>query len=72
MVNDLAEFAAKFESLVHAVIHTPMFAGFCYTQFCDTFQEANGLLTDDRRPKLPLEDVQRIVSEARLHIRGGV
>jgi beta-galactosidase/beta-glucuronidase len=72
MVNDLAEFAAKFESLVHAVIHTPMFAGFCYTQFCDTFQEANGLLTGDRRPKLPLEDVQRIVSEARLHIRGGV
>jgi beta-galactosidase/beta-glucuronidase len=72
MVQDLAEFAAKFESLVHAVIHTPMFAGFCYTQFCDTFQEANGLLTDDRRPKLPLEEVQRIVSEARLHIRGGV
>jgi hypothetical protein len=32
-----------------------MFSGFCYTQFADTFQEANGLLTADRRPKIPLE-----------------
>lgn len=72
MVDDLAAFAAKFASLIHAVIHTPMFSGFCYTQFCDTFQEANGLLTADRESKLPLEDVHRIVTESRLHIRGGV
>jgi len=32
-----------------------MFAGFCYTQFADTFQEANGLLNADRTPKLPFE-----------------
>ena len=30
-------------------------AGFCYTQFADTFQEQNGLLYSDRRPKAPLE-----------------
>ncbi len=29
-------------------------AGFCYTQFSDTFQEQNGLLYSDRRPKAPL------------------
>jgi hypothetical protein len=29
--------------------------GFCYTQFADTFQEQNGLLFHDRRPKVPLE-----------------
>lgn len=29
-------------------------AGFCYTQFADTFQEQNGLLYSDRRPKVPL------------------
>ena len=29
-----------------------MFSGFCYTQFADTFQEANGLLREDRTPKI--------------------
>jgi hypothetical protein len=32
-------------------------AGFCYTQFADTYQEANGLLYVDRKPKIPLEDI---------------
>ncbi|HDP81138.1 MAG TPA: hypothetical protein ENN21_09900 [Spirochaetes bacterium] len=27
------------------------FQGFCYTQFCDTFQEKNGLYTLERKPK---------------------
>jgi len=31
-------------------------AGFCYTQFTDTFQEANGLLYTNRTPKIPLDD----------------
>jgi hypothetical protein len=34
-------------------------AGFCYTQFADTFQEQNGLLFSDRRPKIALEDLER-------------
>lgn len=72
VVNDVAGLAAKFESLVHTVIHTPMFSGSCYTQFTDTFQEANGLLTADRRPKIPLEECARITTESRMHIRGGV
>ena len=32
-----------------------LLAGFCYTQFADTYQEANGLLYADRTPKFPLE-----------------
>ena len=32
-------------------------AGFCYTQFTDTYQEANGLLFADRTPKFPLDDI---------------
>jgi hypothetical protein len=32
-----------------------LLSGFCYTQFADTYQEANGLLFADRRPKVPLE-----------------
>ena len=35
----------------------PLFSGFCYTQFTDTYQEANGLLYADRTPKLPLEEI---------------
>ena len=32
-------------------------AGFCYTQFTDTYQEINGLLYADRTPKAPLEQI---------------
>ena len=32
-----------------------MLTGFCYTQFADTYQETNGLLFADRRPKIPLD-----------------
>ena len=37
----------------------PLLAGFCYTQFADTYQEANGLLHADRTPKFPLEQIAR-------------
>lgn len=34
--------------------------GFCYTQLTDVEQEINGLLTFDRKPKLPLEKIREI------------
>ena len=67
-----AEFSALFESLLEAVISAPLFSGFCYTQFADTFQEKNGLLTADRRPKLPLAQIARVVGRRRSHIQGVV
>lgn len=51
------EFFSQYRNLLEVVNETPMFTGFCYTQFADTFQEANGLLTADRTPKLPLEKI---------------
>jgi beta-galactosidase/beta-glucuronidase len=51
------EFLDSYRRLLEVVNETPMFSGFCYTQFADTFQEANGLLTADRSPKLPLEEI---------------
>jgi beta-galactosidase/beta-glucuronidase len=55
----------EFEHMVCGVIEaartTGMFSGFCYTQFADTFQEANGLLRADRTPKIPLETVAAAV-----------
>jgi beta-galactosidase/beta-glucuronidase len=51
------EFHDSYRRLLEVVNETPMFSGFCYTQFADTFQEANGLLTADRQPKLPLSEI---------------
>ena len=67
-----AGFADMFAKLLDTVIHTALFSGFCYTQFADTFQEANGLLTADRTPKIPLEQIAAAVRATRMHIPGGV
>jgi beta-galactosidase/beta-glucuronidase len=47
-------FATMYERLMEALHSIGLFSGFCYTQFADTYQEANGLLYADRRPKIPL------------------
>jgi hypothetical protein len=70
--DDPLEFARMFETLIDTVIHTALFSGFCYTQFADTFQEANGLLTADRLPKMPIEEIARAIRVSRTHIAGGV
>jgi beta-galactosidase/beta-glucuronidase len=52
---DTEAFRAAYEALLTTVGALKLLAGFCYTQFADTYQEANGLLYADRTPKLPLE-----------------
>lgn len=52
---DADELAARYEALLEVVRKLEVFSGFCYTQFADTYQEANGLLYADRTPKFPLE-----------------
>jgi beta-galactosidase/beta-glucuronidase len=56
------EFAALYLNLLRAVRAIRIFAGFCYTQFADTYQEANGLLFADRRPKFPLAAIAAATS----------
>ncbi|MBB6144541.1 beta-galactosidase/beta-glucuronidase [Silvibacterium bohemicum] len=51
------EFANQYAALLAVVRNLPALAGFCYTQFADTYQEANGLLHADRTPKVPLEKI---------------
>ena len=48
---------AVLPSCSRAVRSLPLLSGFCYTQFTDTYQEANGLLYMDRTPKFPLEEI---------------
>jgi hypothetical protein len=70
--RDTDELAIMFERLLETVVHTALFSGFCYTQFADTFQEANGLLRADRTPKIPLARIARCTSASRTHIPGVV
>ena len=52
------EFARQYERLLQAVRSLGLLSGFCYTQFTDTYQEANGLLYADRTPKIAIERIR--------------
>jgi beta-galactosidase/beta-glucuronidase len=58
-------FADECMQLLSVVRSLSVLAGFCYTQFADTYQEANGLLYADRTPKFPLEDIALAVQGSR-------
>ena len=51
------ELSRRYGELLNTIRSLDLLSGFCYTQFADTFQEANGLLYADRRPKFPIEDI---------------
>lgn len=48
----------KYQRLIIAASSRGL-AGFCYTQFSDTFQEQNGLLYADRQPKVSLSQLAK-------------
>jgi hypothetical protein len=56
------EFGKQYADLLAAVRAMPLFCGFCYTQFTDTYQEANGLLYMNRTPKVPIEQIRKATS----------
>ena len=68
----VAELEARYVALLEAVNRITLFAGFCYTQFTDTYQEANGLLTMDRQPKLPLATIKEATEGEDPGIAGAV
>lgn len=58
--SDTAQaFAERFAALMKVVRSLEVLAGYCYTQFADTYQEANGLLRSDRSPKIPFDQIAR-------------
>lgn len=57
------ELLEQYRKLLEVVRSLPSLAGFCYTQFTDTYQEANGLLFFDRTPKAPLKDLALATGE---------
>jgi hypothetical protein len=46
--------------LIKVIASLKFLAGFCYTQLTDIEQEANGLLSYDRRPKVSVEQIAAI------------
>ena len=52
--GDSTAFLELYEGLLAAVHECDALAGFCYTQLTDTFQEKNGILTENREPKADL------------------
>jgi beta-galactosidase/beta-glucuronidase len=52
------EFGQQYTNLLEVVRSIQLLAGYCYTQFTDTYQESNGLLYADRTPKFPLEQIK--------------
>jgi beta-galactosidase/beta-glucuronidase len=54
-----SELAEQYTRLLAVVRALGVLSGFCYTQFADTYQEANGLLFADRTPKIPLDVIAR-------------
>ncbi len=59
-VADTDELMAKIEDLMGAISSLPFVSGFCYTQLTDVEQEINGLVTYDRKPKVPPERMKAI------------
>jgi beta-galactosidase/beta-glucuronidase len=51
------ELARAYTELLEVIRNLTLLAGFCYTQFADTYQEANGLLYADRTPKIPMPQI---------------
>jgi hypothetical protein len=56
---DPSDLAARYAALCAPLLGSPFLSGFCYTQFADTYQEANGLLYADRTPKVPLAEIEQ-------------
>lgn len=71
-VEDIEEFCEKYQELIDAVLDCPTVAGFCYTQLTDTEQERNGLLTEDRVPKLDPATIRTITRRASSAVAGDV
>ncbi len=72
MVADSQHFLTKYKELIDAIMKSPAIAGFCYTQLTDVEQETNGLLTENREPKLDPAAVREITTQVSAAVPGDV
>ena len=62
VATDDADFSAQLTSLVDGVRASTVLAGFCYTQLTGTRQEVNGLVDENRVPRLPIDELHTIIT----------
>ena len=62
-VKNEDDFLKRYESITQGIKDTPYISGFCYTQITDVQQEINGLLNEDRSPKVDLNKIKEINSK---------
>jgi hypothetical protein len=60
-VRSAGELLERFDDLVTALLDSTELAGFCYTQLTDVQHEDNGLLTEDRTPKVDPERIRAVL-----------
>jgi len=53
----------QFQALTDEILKRPEIAGYTYTQLTDVEQEVNGLLTFDRCPKVPVDQIAKVQTE---------
>ncbi|MGC8489168.1 MAG: glycoside hydrolase family 2 protein, partial [Clostridia bacterium] len=54
-VGSSADLLERYRAMVTAVADSPVVNGFCWTQLADVEQEQNGLVTEDREPKVDVQ-----------------
>lgn len=54
------EFLKRYRNITDAIKSIPYISGYCYTQTTDVQQEINGLLNEDRSPKIQLEKIKAV------------
>lgn len=64
-VTNETDLISELSRIFLAVYDSKHLAGFCFTQLSDVEQEINGLLTYDRKPKLPLDVIRKIVENTK-------
>ncbi len=62
VVNDEDSFAERLKGILDAARTNKSVAGYCLTQLTDTYSEQNGILDADRKPKIPLEKLTKIIT----------
>lgn len=54
------DYEKKLRAVIRPLLNSGVVQGYCYTQLTDVEQEINGLLTYDRKPKVPVEWIKAI------------
>lgn len=61
--DGIEEFYTRYRQLIEVIYDLPYLSGFCYTQFSDVEQEKNGLVTIDRKVKVDISTIKKIMEK---------